>query len=183
MTTSVPGYKTLTRELIVEVTEFAQSVIEQFAQDVVSTEESPRGGGALAFLIPGEYQYGKVLGDVTDKKGLEHSGHAVNKNNIMEKHGVIISELVADPEADPPICGGGIQLSDGSYLSFSGFPPEWGQSFCIMLAERFDLVTPQRVNSIIEQSSDPLKARVYLGTARFFLLHYMFGAALGEAAG
>lgn len=178
MTAVVAGYRTLTRELIVEITEFAQSIVEQFAQQVVSTEESPRGGGALAFLIPDEFQFGKVLGDVTETKGIQFTGHAINKCSAMQKHGVIISELVADPEASPPIYGGGIELSDGSYLSFSGFPPEWDQAFCIMLAERFDLVTPQRVNSIIEASSDPLKARVYLGAARFFLLNHIFGTAL-----
>lgn len=182
MTTAVPEYKTLTKELIFEVTEFAQSVVEQFAQDVVSTEENPRGGGALAFLLPKDYCFGKVLGDVTESKGLQYGAKALDKNKTMEKHGVIISELVADPEADPSICGEGIQLSDGSYLSFSGFPPEWDQAFCLILAEKFGLVTPQRVNSIIETSSDPLKARVYLGTARFFLLRYLLGSFSKETA-
>lgn len=180
MAEKVQKYTVLTKELVFEVTEFAQSIVEQFALDVVSTEENIRGGGALAFLMPGDYQFEKVLGDVPEVDGVRFAANAINKNNAMEKHGVIISELVADPEAAPPVYGGGIQLSDGSYLSFSGFPPEWDQAFCLMLAERFRLVTPRRTNSIVEASSDPLKARAYLGTARFFLFSEMHGEALGN---
>ena len=176
---------TLTQERAFEMLAFAVSIVEAFAASVISTEEKVRTGGAMALLsTEGKgFQAGKVMGPVADvEAGLftQNMTNALTKNSAMARHGVILSEAVADITADPPIYGGGIELSDGSYLSFSGFPPEWDQAFCIIVAERFDMITSQRTNSILEASSNPLQARVYLGTARFFLFNHMLTAAMKE---
>jgi len=163
----------VTSELISEVYAFCAEVVERFAREVVSTEDDSRGGGAVAMLLPEESQGGKVIGVVSEADQLRFVSNAVNKNNAMHKHGVILSEKAADTTATPPIYGGGISPQDGVYFSFSGFPPAWDQAFCLMVAECFDIITPQRVNSIIEQSSNPLEARVYYQEARFFMVHYI----------
>jgi hypothetical protein len=167
----------LTPELIAQIFAFCAEIAEDFGFSVVSTEENVRTGGAIALLISGQRQQSLVVGIVSEVDGLRFVANAINKNNAMEKHGVILSEKVADVSAIPPIYGGGTEPTEGVYLSFSGFPPEWDQAFCLIVAERFGLITPQRTNSIIEASKNPLQARLYLHEARFFL----FSTILGEA--
>lgn len=167
----------LTPELVAEMFAFCAEIAEDFGFSVVSTEDTIRTGGAVALLISGERQQSLVVGTVSEVDGLRFVANAINKNNAMEKYGVILSEKVADASAEPPIYGGGTEPIDGVYLSFSGFPPEWDQAFCLIVAERFELITPQRTNSIIEASKNPLQARLYLHEARFFL----FSTILDEA--
>ena len=167
----------LTPELVAQMFAFSADIAEDFGFSVVSTEDNVRTGGAVALLIAGERQQSLVVGSVSELDALRFVANAINKNNAMEKYSVILSEKVADASAEPPVYGGGIEPTDGVYLSFSGFPPEWDQAFCLMIAERFGLITPQRTNSIIEASKNPLQARLYLHEARFFL----FSTILGEA--
>ncbi|GEM_PF-2333796 len=158
-------------KLMDEIFTFAAAVVEEFAVKLVSTDESVRTGGALDLLMATDsFRLCKAIGTVSEIDCLRYGANAVNKNNAMSEHGVIISELVADAEAQPPVYGGGIQLSCGCYLSFSGFPPEWDQAFCLMIAIRFDLITPSRINSIIEKSGNPLQARAYLLEVNLFLV-------------
>jgi hypothetical protein len=161
-----------------EIFAFAKAVVEEFAAELVSTDESKRVGGALDILIPGVTRQCMVVGPVSEADGLRYAANAVNKNNAMEKHGMIISELVADADAQPPVYGGGIQLPCGCFISFSGFPPAWDQAFCLMLADRFSLMTSFRRNSIIEQSADPLQARQYFFAAFAFMGFREIGSAL-----
>jgi hypothetical protein len=153
----------LTDNLMAEIFEFTREIIGEFATQLVSTEEDKRTGGALAIHDPrrGVHQV-RVVGGVSKKDGNRFGGHAANKNYAMRAGGVIISELVADPEADPPVYGGGIQLSNGCFMSFSGFPPPWDQAFSVHVARKFHLIDRARENKIVMLSSDPLQARSYI---------------------
>ncbi len=150
----------------------ASKVVGVFAEELVSTEEDIRTGGALAWCS-GDQRCLEVLGTVSAQDAERFTTNAQNKNAAMVLHGVILSEKVADPTGEPPIYGGGIQLSDGSYLAFSGFPPAWDQAFCMMLAEYHQLITPQRRNSLIEQSASPVRARLLFRESSDFLNEYL----------
>ncbi|MFT5849649.1 MAG: hypothetical protein ACI9H6_000463 [Patiriisocius sp.] len=152
----------LTRDLAQKIFDFAGKIAETFAQSLVSTEDDKRSGGALAIHDPrrGMHQV-RVVGSVSEKDGHRFGGHAANKNYATRAgdDDTIVSEQVADPEADPPVYGGGIKLPNGCFLSFSGFPPKWDQAFCILVARKFGLIDQKWEDRLIAASADPVEAR------------------------
>ncbi|MFT7506877.1 MAG: hypothetical protein ACI92I_000013 [Acidimicrobiales bacterium] len=130
----------LTREMVV-VTQGVSSLFDA---------ETERSGGALCFFgHDGSWHQIAVIGNpgVDEKRFMDN---AFNKCSAMfETDEKTSSFPIANPEAIPPVYPGGIRLSTGDFLAFSGYPPLWDEALCIALARRFNLITELQMGVIV----------------------------------
>lgn len=102
--------------------------------------------------------------------------NAVNKCIEMHIKQVVCSGIVANPEADPPIYDGGIQLENGWYLAFSGYPAEYDRVLCMMIGAEVNVLEMPglRYNTIMRLGPNESLVRglLHSAMAQYFHIEY-----------
>lgn len=73
---------------------------------------------------------------------------------------LVSSWSVRDHDAEPPIYGGGIRLSNGDYMSFSGFPELVDEAYMIYVGQSFNLLDEERIMDIVQVSGNSMMLEV-----------------------
>lgn len=100
-------------------------------------------------------------------------------------HALLCSGEVADVNADPPIYDGGITLSNGWVLAFSGLRAELDRVYCMLVGAVAgnDLLTQGRLNAIFQRGPNEALVRVLYQEAFMGWFMQGMGKALeGETA-
>jgi len=149
----------LSLDLLDKVAAFAAQTAEPFGREFACRDGTERLGGTIALLnAHGDQMLLKRVGRplAAKKQAFDTNAHrkCIGMFNRADDPSCISSWTFRDPNADPPSYGGGIKLSSGSFLSFSGYPELLDEAYCIHIGATFGLLTQERVSEIVKVSGN-----------------------------
>lgn len=148
-----------------EVARFVIVNTQRFGERFASLDGTMRQGGFFCVLDDsGERKLFLAAGHPDPQK---LNGYRMNAHNkclgMLERANdgnCVSSWYFRDHGAHPPQYGGGIKLSGGAFMSFSGFPELVDEAFCIHVARRFGLIDEMREHDIVQTSGNTLMQEV-----------------------
>ncbi len=151
-------------EMFIEDLKKASDEFSAAMLTMASTEGDVREGGVFVLYDPGGNFVESWASGVLDSVDFAwFEGFAKTKCWSMHDKDVVCSGIVADADAVPPIFDGGIKLSNGWYLAFSGYRSELDRIFCMLIAHVCDLLERIRYNTIMAHGPNEANTRALFG--------------------
>lgn len=162
-------------ELVIErVHRCAAFTAESFAKEFAIPQGGAHLGGCLCVMDgEGDVQLDAIVGKVDSehKARFHENAYSKCKGLLIRKDdpACVSSWFFRDTQAQPPLYGGGIELFNGSFMAFSGFPEAVDEAFCIAIAHKHHLLIEELEARIVRASGNAAlatKAKEFVRRAR-----------------
>jgi hypothetical protein len=149
----------LTPELLDQIADFwAMEAVFFGINHAEKDGKTRRGGYICIFDVNGDQKLLKLVGEPDSLRKNVFRSNALNKcQGMFDRRADITcvsSWCFRDPQAEPPRYGGGIKLSNGAFMAFSGFPEDVDEAVCLFAANHFGLIDAKRVDEILAVSNN-----------------------------